>query len=296
GSANFSASASSMATQVQFYVDNVLKNTDYGSPYSWSWNTTTYLNGTHTLKVIAVDSSSQTATDQISVTVLNSSGTVDNSSGTIDNLPTVAILTPANGATGSGNIYIAATASDDIGIIQVAIYIDDVLKKTYYGLNITSAPYSYSWNTTAYSNAAHTLKVIAVDSSSQTATAQINVTVSNNYTIISSTPTDIGISAEISPTKTVINPEKGQETKINFEVGGTTTTTQSGGIVHVTIAIYNARGELVKTLIDQDMPVGGYQAMWNGRNFEEDIVASGVYIVRLRAGNSSASKKIVVIK
>ncbi|HNT52496.1 MAG TPA: S8 family serine peptidase, partial [Candidatus Syntrophosphaera sp.] len=55
---------------VAFYVDNVLKDTDSSSPYAWNWNTTGYSAGSHEIKAIATDNSSNTATSTVNVTLL----------------------------------------------------------------------------------------------------------------------------------------------------------------------------------------------------------------------------------
>jgi len=105
---------------------------------------------------------------------------------------------------------------------------------------------------------------------------------------------DVGISADINPRETVINPVKGGKSSIKYTIGNKAAS--EGEMVHVTVEIYNTRGELVKTLVDEDMPAGNYQSVWDGRNFENDVIASGVYIARLKAGKYTASKKLVVIK
>ncbi|MFX0091700.1 MAG: lamin tail domain-containing protein [Candidatus Hodarchaeota archaeon] len=61
-------------SKVEFYIDDVLKYTDSMSPYSYSWDTTSYNNGTHSIKAIAYDAASNSDLDQISVTVQNSGG------------------------------------------------------------------------------------------------------------------------------------------------------------------------------------------------------------------------------
>jgi len=60
--------------KVEIYVDNVLKATLTGFPYTYQWDTTTVSDGTHILRAIAYDTSGQTADDQISVTVQNNGG------------------------------------------------------------------------------------------------------------------------------------------------------------------------------------------------------------------------------
>jgi hypothetical protein len=66
-----SARSSNVITKVEFYIDESLKFTDTSSPYSYSWNTTEYTNGSYTIKVIAYDTGDQTASDQHTVIVSN---------------------------------------------------------------------------------------------------------------------------------------------------------------------------------------------------------------------------------
>src|SRR5258708_4977457 len=75
-SVSVQASASdvdSAVSKVEFYVDGSLKVTDTSSPYTYSWDTTAYVNGTHTLQTKAYDPSGNVGTSaQVSVTVSNS--------------------------------------------------------------------------------------------------------------------------------------------------------------------------------------------------------------------------------
>jgi hypothetical protein len=84
--------------------------------------------------------------------------------------PSVSITAPSNGATVSGTVTISFTASDANGISSRAIKID--------GTTVSTGS-SYSWDTTAYSDAAHTIRCEATDPSSNTGYAQISVTVDN---------------------------------------------------------------------------------------------------------------------
>jgi len=56
--------------RVDFYVDGEKKSADASPPYAYVWLTSTYYNGNHTLKVIAVDSLNQTTEDFINVLLL----------------------------------------------------------------------------------------------------------------------------------------------------------------------------------------------------------------------------------
>jgi hypothetical protein len=64
----------------------------------------------------------------------------------------------------------------------------------------------------------------------------------------------------------------------------------------VQLRIYNTLGELVRTLVDQDMLPGRYTARWNGRDERGVPVAAGVYIYRLVAGKYSATKRMLLLK
>ena len=85
--------------------------------------------------------------------------------------PSVSISNPSNGATVSGTVTISFTASDANGISSRVIKVDGVTKST---------GSSYSWDTTAYSNGAHTIRCEATDPSSNTGFDQHSVTVSNS--------------------------------------------------------------------------------------------------------------------
>jgi hypothetical protein len=85
--------------------------------------------------------------------------------------PSVSISNPSNGATVSGTTTISFSASDANGISSRQIKIDGVLKST---------SSSYSWDTTAYSNGAHTIVCTATDPSGNTGSDTHTVTVSNS--------------------------------------------------------------------------------------------------------------------
>jgi M6 family metalloprotease-like protein len=68
---------------------------------------------------------------------------------------------------------------------------------------------------------------------------------------------------------------------------------------HVTLAIYNAAGQRVRTLVDeiQSPEAAGFSVMWDGKNDSGSQVASGVYLYKLTAGNNyQAVKKLVLLK
>ncbi|MCF7832418.1 MAG: T9SS type A sorting domain-containing protein [Candidatus Marinimicrobia bacterium] len=59
----------------------------------------------------------------------------------------------------------------------------------------------------------------------------------------------------------------------------------------VKLSIYDISGQLVETLIDDFYQAGQYEVKWNASNY-----SSGIYISRLENGNSTYSRKMVLIK
>ncbi|WP_224249512.1 Ig-like domain-containing protein [Hyalangium gracile] len=159
--ASATASDASGVAKVEFYVNGTLIDTDTTSPYSVSWNTTTSANGSVTLTARAYDMAGN-HTQSASRTV-----TVDNAA------PTVAITSPANGASLSWSATIQASASDNVGITQVVFYDNGAVLGT-----DTTAPYSMSWNLLLETRGGHTLTVKAYDAAGNvTTSAPISVTV-----------------------------------------------------------------------------------------------------------------------
>ena len=69
----------------------------------------------------------------------------------------------------------------------------------------------------------------------------------------------------------------------------------------VQITIYDTKGALVRQLDLGYQPAGYYAdraeaAYWDGRNANGESVASGIYFYQLRAGDYSATKRMVILK
>jgi fibronectin type 3 domain-containing protein len=96
--------------------------------------------------------------------------------------PTVAITSPAAGATVAGSVSLTATASDNVAVASVQFLLDG----NPLGSAITAAPYTYSWNSLSASNGPHTLTAIAKDAAGNaTTSAPISVTVNNTSLVAS---------------------------------------------------------------------------------------------------------------
>jgi len=65
---------------------------------------------------------------------------------------------------------------------------------------------------------------------------------------------------------------------------------------HVTLQVFNLLGQLVKTLVDEQLPAGQHSVVWDGTDKYGDHAASGIYLYRLRVGDDSQAKKMMLLK
>lgn len=161
-----SATSSTGITSVEFRADGTTIATDTTAPYSTTWSTTGVVNGAHTLTAVATAGDSQSTTSApVNVTVTNDSAP-----------PAVAVTNPVDGATVSGSITLAATATDDVAVQSVVFKVDGTTVGT-----DTTAPYSTAWASGSVANGTHTITAIATDTSTnQTTSGPVSITVSNS--------------------------------------------------------------------------------------------------------------------
>jgi len=64
----------------------------------------------------------------------------------------------------------------------------------------------------------------------------------------------------------------------------------------VKLAVYDARGAQVRTIINAKFGAGSYEASWDGRNDSGRLVSSGIYFLRLQSDNLVKTNRIVLLK
>jgi hypothetical protein len=64
----------------------------------------------------------------------------------------------------------------------------------------------------------------------------------------------------------------------------------------INLEVFNIKGQKVKTLVDEFMPIGNYEATWNGTDDNGQSVSSGVYFYKMRSGKFTSTKKMVLMK
>jgi thermitase len=161
---NVAATDNLSVSRVELYAGGTLVATDTTGPYSFSWDTTSRADGAVSLVAKAYDSSGNVGSSTINVTVANTTAVVADVTP-----PAVAISNPVNGATVSGNVNIAVSASDNAGLSSVNLYVDGVLKAT------GNSSISYSWNTRKVAKGSHSVQAVARDRAGNTTTKSIQV-------------------------------------------------------------------------------------------------------------------------
>lgn len=69
-----------------------------------------------------------------------------------------------------------------------------------------------------------------------------------------------------------------------------------GDASQVKIDVYNLKGQLVKHLVDAEMPSGEHQIVWDGCDDHNRAVSSGVYLLKMNAGKHSSTSKMLMMK
>src|SRR3989441_5267 len=146
-----------------------------------SWDTATAAIGAHTLTAVARDAAGNVSTSPaVSVTKPDLTP------------PTVSITAPLGGATVAQTITVSAAASDNIAVAGVQFKLDG----TNLGAEVTTAPYTMSWDTATAAIGVHTLTAVARDAAGNTATSTaVNITVSNSTPDITPPTVPTGLSA-----------------------------------------------------------------------------------------------------
>ena len=144
----------------------------------------------------------------------------------LDNTPPVtSIASPASGSIVSGSVNVQVSASDNVGVTKIELYVDNALA------DISSqVPLSFAWDTTGLANGLHTLHSLAYDSAGNTgASSDVSVDVENNV----ATSTDT-----IPPTAQIMSPTNGSIVGRKLKVS--TSTSDNVGVVRVELYLDSA--------------------------------------------------------
>jgi len=65
---------------------------------------------------------------------------------------------------------------------------------------------------------------------------------------------------------------------------------------HVTLKIFNIRGELVQILIQEQMNAGSHKIQWKGKDDRGQSLSSGVYFYKLSMNDFNATRRLLLLK
>ena len=146
---------------------------DATSPYTASWITTAVVDGLYDLRVVTTDKSGGAFTSTLATNVR-----VDNT------LPTGAVTAPAAAANVRGTVAVTSSTADaGSGVASAQFQISPAGTAVWAALGAadTAAPFTVSWDTTAFTDGLYDLRVVATDNGGSVATsaAIANVRVDN---------------------------------------------------------------------------------------------------------------------
>ncbi|MBI1882738.1 MAG: DNRLRE domain-containing protein [Chlamydiae bacterium] len=138
--------------KVSYFLEGQELASTWLSPFSYSWNTVGTPNGSDTLLAKAYDyANNETVSAPISLTIAN---IID-----ID-APSCTILSPQQNEFVRGVFLIEVQALDNVGIQKVECYVDDKSVGT-----LTKSPYSFSLDSSQYTDGTHFIQAKATDTS-----------------------------------------------------------------------------------------------------------------------------------
>lgn len=155
--------------RVSVAIDGSEKNSTASPNLLYTWDTTTFTNGSHSIQVQVTDLANQTTSRSITVSVNNAAEVPIDAQA-----PSVGILTPSQNQTISGTVTLSASVSDNVAVALVRFFANSSLIG-----QLTSGPYSATWNSASVSDGLQTLTVEAKDSSGNVNTSTIQVNVKN---------------------------------------------------------------------------------------------------------------------
>ena len=63
----------------------------------------------------------------------------------------------------------------------------------------------------------------------------------------------------------------------------------------ITIGVYDASGRLLRT-IESDATHGGLSIQWDGRTSDGEAIPTGLYLLRIRQGESAWDRRVLILR
>jgi hypothetical protein len=182
--------------------------------------------------------------------------------------PTASIGSPSASSTVSGLVSVSVSASDNVGVARV-----DLLVNGSRVASDSSAPFSFSWDSTTVANGMAELKAVAVDAAGNTGTsAAVSVNVSNSTTT-TSTVADV-----TAPTVAIGSPTEGS-TVPSGTVKVQVKASDNSGLSGLSMELYIGTSRVASSLGSGTIDYG-----WNTRRLK-----SGTYTLKAVAKDAAGN-------
>jgi hypothetical protein len=194
-----------------------------------NWDTRLFADGATPITVIATDTSGNSASANINVTVDNQVAPV------IDSTPPIVTITnPADSQRVAGTVTIAADAVDDVAVDSVTFSVGQTEIAV-----ISVPPYEVVWDTTVFAEGSQQISVVAVDTNANSSEAVMTVSVDNIVTCtVYSCSSPPPPSTEPPPVQTMpsnSSPDGEFETELaSKDTMASTITLESGAVLKIT--------------------------------------------------------------
>lgn len=221
--------------------------------------------GTYVFRLTATDEGPLFSTSDVKVTVRPSGST---------NIPPTVEAGPNQSIDFGNSAALNGLVTDEDGPAPVTVQWRRVT-----GPGVVTFADSATLHTTAQFSAAgtYTLRLTAFDG---------ELTVSDELTITVNTRPSGVISPDLGPQRNLIHPSIGSEAILSFTCDKA---------ANVEINIYNRQGRVKGPLLGE-CAVGTNSFTWDGRNEGGEKVASGIYLVKIKAGDKLLTRKVAVVR
>ena len=98
---------------------------------------------------------------------------------------------------------------------------------------------------------------------------------------------------EVAVPATVLSLDQNYPNPFNPQTTLTYSVPQAGKVL---LEVYNTRGRLVRTLVNELKPAGVHSAIWAGKDNNGMAAATGIYFVRLESGHRIQTRKVTLLK
>ena len=202
------ASDNLSVSKVEFFVDGVLLSSDSLAPYSSNWDTTTVANGAHTISAVAHDTAGNTNSHDTTITVSNGGDVTP---------PAITLKDPRDGDQVSGDVRIRIKATDNVAIDKVEFQVDGGTPVQIIG---GGEKFETIWDSTTVVNGDHTISAVVHDTSGNTNTVQVTVTVQNAGVVPPDTTPPVITSVVASPTSSSVvitwNTDESSDSRVDY--------------------------------------------------------------------------------